>query len=340
MKSVVKNIIKIGAVELENITVLAPLAGITNLPFRLLAKEAGCALVCSEMVSANGLIHRSKKSYELLASRPEEKPLSIQIFGSDPTVMAEAALLVAASGADIIDINLGCPVKKVLKAGAGVALMQTPAKVEAIIQTVRKAVSIPVTIKMRTGWDASGGQALRIAEIAQDNGVDAVALHPRTAAQGFRGKADWSLIAAVKKHVSIPVIGNGDIVEVQDAVKMQTETGCDAVMIGRAAIGQPWFFSQVLALLKGDEASTPALAQRFDVMKRYLQDSITFFGEQRACRILRSHLGWFAKGLPFSSRFRESLTQISSQDKALTLINAYQDSLENAFADDTGLMQF
>ena len=141
---------KIGSVELDNFTVLAPLAGITNLPFRLLAKEAGCALVCSEMVSANGLLHRSKKSYELLASRPEEKPLSIQIFGSDPTIMAEAALLVAASGADIIDINLGCPVKKVLKAGAGVALMQTPAKVEAIIQSVRKAVSIPVTVKMRT----------------------------------------------------------------------------------------------------------------------------------------------------------------------------------------------
>jgi tRNA-dihydrouridine synthase B len=194
-------------------------------------------------------------------------------------------------------------------------------------------VSIPVTIKMRTGWDASGSQALRIAEIAQDNGVDAVTLHPRTAAQGFRGKADWSLITAVKKHVSIPVIGNGDIVEVEDVVKMQTETGCDAVMIGRAAIGQPWIFSQVLALLKGDEASAPALAQRFDVMTRYLQNSITFFGEQRACRILRSQLGWFAKGLPFSSRFRESLTQISSQDEALTLINAYQDSLGNAFAD-------
>ncbi len=329
---------RIGSVELDNITVLAPLAGITNLPFRLLAKEAGCALVCSEMVSANGLIHGSKKSYELLASRPEEKPLSVQIFGSDPTIMAEAAVQVAASGADIIDINLGCPVKKVLKAGAGVALMQTPAKVKAIIQAVRKAVSIPVTIKMRTGWDASGSQALRIAEIAQDNGVDAVTLHPRTAAQGFGGKADWSLIATVKKHVSIPVIGNGDIVEIEDAIKMQAETGCDAVMIGRAAIGQPWIFSQVLALLKGDEASTPELAQRFEVMTRYLQDSITFFGEKRACRILRSHLGWFVKGLPFSSRFRESLTQISSQDEALTLINAYKEKLRSQTPEDDAIL--
>ena len=320
---------KIGEVELDNITVLAPLAGITNLPFRLLAKEAGCALVCSEMVSSNGLIYKSKKSHELLESRPEEKPLSVQIFGSDPAIMAEAAAMVEASGADILDINLGCPVKKVLKAGAGAALMKMPDKVAALIQSVRKTVSIPLTIKLRSGWDHSGAQALQIADIARDNGVDAIILHPRTVGQGFRGQADWSLITAVKKRVSIPVIGNGDIIRPQDALTMRTATGCDAVMIGRAAIGQPWIFSQVLALLRGDEVSSPDVVYRFEMMTSYLKDAIKFFGEQRACRMMRSHLGWFVKGMRYSSRFRKSVVKISSEDEALSLINAYRDALQS-----------
>jgi len=320
---------KIGAVELENITILAPLAGITNLPFRMLAKQAGCALVCSEMVSSNGLIYKSKKTHELLKSWPEEKPLSVQIFGSDPAIMAQAAAIVEASGADILDINLGCSVKKVLKGGAGAALMKMPDKVEVLIQAVRKAVTIPLTLKIRSGWDKSGDQALQIAEIAEGSGVDAIALHPRTAGQGFRGQADWSLIAAVKKRVSIPVIGNGDIVRPQDALTMRMQTGCDAVMIGRAAIGQPWIFSQVLALLKGDEVSSPDLAQRFELMTRYLKDSIRLFGEQRACRMMRSHLSWFVKGLHSSSKFREAAIRISTEDEALRLIETYRDILQS-----------
>lgn len=334
VKSMVKNTIKIGTVELDNITVLAPLAGVTNLPFRLLAKQEGCALVCSEMVSSNGLIYKSKKTYELLKSRPEEKPLSVQIFGADPSIMAQAAVMVEASGADILDINLGCPVKKVLKGGAGAALMKMPDKVEALIQAVRKAVTIPLTIKIRSGWDKSGAQALQIAEIAEHNGVDAIALHPRAVGQGFRGQADWSLIAAVKKCVSIPVIGNGDIIRPQDAFAMQAETGCDAVMIGRAAIGQPWIFSQVLALLKGDQVPLPHLGQRFELMTRYLQDSIQVFGEQRACRMMRSHLGWFVKGLHASSKFRAAVVHISTEKEALKLIRDYRDGLQTDSADD------
>jgi len=319
---------KIGSLTLDNITVLAPLAGITNLPFRLLAKEAGCALVCSEMISANGLVYKSVKTHELLDSRPEEKPLSVQIFGSDPSIMAEAAAMVEASGADILDINLGCAVKKVLKTGSGAALMKEPKKVEAILQAVRKTVKIPMTIKMRTGWDKSGAQAHKIAKIAQACGVDAITMHPRTGVQGFGGKADWSLIAVIKNMVSIPVIGNGDIVMPADVLRMQTETGCDAVMIGRAAIGNPWIFPQILALIMGDEISFPDLSERFEVMTKYLKSSVRCFGEQRACRKMRSQLGWFVKGLRHSSRFRQSIKRISTEEEALVLIKEYRNFLE------------
>lgn len=319
---------KIGSLTLDNITVLAPLAGVTNFPFRLLAKEAGCALVCSEMISANGLVYKSVKTHELLDSRPEEKPLSVQIFGSDPSIMAEAAAMVEASGADILDINLGCAVKKVLKTGSGAALMKEPQKVEAILQAVRETVKIPLTIKMRTGWDKSGDQARKIAEIAQTCGVDAITMHPRTGTQGFGGKADWSIITVIKNMVTIPVIGNGDIVMPEDALRMQNETGCDAVMIGRAAIGNPWIFPQVLALITGNEISFPDLSERFEVMTNYLKSLVICFGEERACRMIRSHLGWFVKGLRNCSRFRQSIKKISTKEEALMLIKEYRNFLE------------
>lgn len=319
---------KICSVKLDNITVLAPLAGITHLPFRLLAKKQGCALVCSEMISANGLAYNVAKTHEMLNSRPEEKPLSVQIFGANPFIMAEAAALVEASGADILDINLGCSVKKVLKTGSGAALMHDPQKVAAILRAVRNAVNIPVTLKMRAGWDQSGAQAIKISEIAQASGIDAVTIHPRTAKQGFSGKADWSLIAKIKQKVSIPVIGNGDIIQPEDALRMLATTGCDAVMIGRAAIGNPWIFSQVLALLNGQQAAVPDLAHRFGVMTSYLKLSIQCFGEQRACRMMRSQLGWFVKGLHNSSRFRLSLKHVSGEDEILSLLNAYRNYLQ------------
>ncbi|VEN72616.1 putative tRNA-dihydrouridine synthase [Candidatus Desulfarcum epimagneticum] len=319
---------KIGSVTLENPLVLAPLAGITHLAFRFLAKEEGCALVCSEMISANGLVRGSAKTRKMLESDPKERPLSVQIFGSEPPVMAEAARMVEEAGADILDINFGCSVRKILKSGSGSALMKSPRNAETLIKAVRKAIQIPLTIKIRSGWDPSGEDALKIAEIAEDQGVDAIAVHPRTARQGFSGTADWSVIAAVKRAVSIPVTGNGDVTRPGDVLRMMAETGCDAVMIGRAAIGNPWIFSQAAALLKGDETKEPSLSERFRVMKRFLEGCVALFGEKNACRMMRSRLPWFVKGLPHSSRFRESVKQVSSQKEAGERIESYRGFLE------------
>jgi len=320
--------VKIGTLTLENKTILAPLAGITNLPFRLIAKEQGCALVCSEMISAYGLVRNSKKTVQMLASSPAEKPLSIQLFGVEPDVMAEAATMVEASGADVLDINFGCSVKKIIKIDAGAALMRSPAAAEALIKAVRNAVKIPFTIKIRTGWEKSGKQALHLAEVAEACGVDAIAVHPRTATQGFGGTADWPLIGAVKQRVSIPVIGNGDIWTAADALNMIEETGCDFIMIGRGAIGNPWIFREVQARLDGRSLPPADLALRFDTMQRYLAATVEYFGEKQACFMMRSRLGWFVKGLPYSSKFREAIKQISSQKQALALMQSYRDSIQ------------
>ncbi len=318
----------IGTVKIERPTVLAPLAGITNLPLRLLAKAAGCGLVCSEMISSNGLVHQSEKTYRLMDSAPEERPLSVQIFGANPGIMAEAAQIVADAGADIIDINFGCSVRKVLKTGSGAALMKTPTLARDVLRAVRDAVRIPLTIKIRSGWEPSGNQALEIAALAEDCGVDAIAVHPRTASQGFRGTANWDIIARVKKQARIPVIGNGDIQTPEDALDMFARTGCDAVMIGRAAIGNPWLFEGVQALLENrGPYQAPGLEQRFEGMLRYLRASVTYFGEKHACYMMRSRLSWFVKGLRNSSRFRESIKQISTEAQAIELIRGYQQSL-------------
>lgn len=321
---------KIGPVELQDNAILAPLAGITNLPFRLMVKSHGCGLVCSEMISSNGLVHGSSKTLDMLTSSSDEKPLSVQIFGSNPQIMADAAQIVESSGADILDINFGCSVKKVVKTGSGVDLMRHPDKAETVLSTVRKAIGIPLTIKIRSGWEQIGSQALVLADIAANCGIDAITVHPRTASQGFGGRANWSLIRKVKQRVAIPVIGNGDIVQPEDAIRMLNETGCDAVMIGRAAIGNPWIFSQVKALMTGKPATMPTLYQRKEAMTAYLTATIRYFGEKQACLMMRSRLGWFVKGLPNSSRFRESIKHISTQQQALDLVFSYLASIESS----------
>jgi nifR3 family TIM-barrel protein len=279
------------------------------------------------MVSACGLVYGSTKTGQLLDSIPREKPLSVQLFGSDDAIMADAAGQVVAAGADIVDINFGCSVRKILKSGSGSALMREPRKAEALLKTTRKAIDVPLTIKIRSGWDGSGEQALQIARIAQDCGVDAIAVHPRTARQGFGGQADWSLIAKIKQEIHIPVIGNGDIITAQDALDMFAQTKCDAIMVGRAAIGNPLLFAQILDLLENKPARTITADDRIDTMIRYLKASISYLGERKACYILRSRLAWFAKGLPQASMFRQSIRHLASEEDTLRLIHSYAEKI-------------
>jgi nifR3 family TIM-barrel protein len=244
--------------------------------------------------------------------------------------MAQAATIVEASGADVVDINFGCSVRKIIKTGSGAALMRTPELAENLLKAVRRAIRIPLTIKIRSGWDASGDQAIHIARIAENCGVDAVAVHPRAAGQLFGGRADWSIIAAVKTSVSIPVIGNGDIMSADDAVRMLDETGCDGVMIGRKAISNPYIFSSVVARINGQENTEDDIARRFDIMLRYLKASVKYIGEEHACRMMRSRLGWFTKGMHKSSQFREAVKHLSSEAEGIELINAYRDDLRRS----------
>ena len=318
---------KIGNLQLDNPTVFAPLAGITNLPLRLMAKEAGCALVCSEMVSAYGLVYGSAKTAQLLDSIPTEKPLSVQLFGSDATIMADAAQQVEATGADIVDINFGCSVRKILKSGSGSALMREPQRARALLKATRDAIKVPLTIKIRSGWDNSGKQALEMAYIAQECGVDAIAVHPRTARQGFGGQADWALIGRIKKEVNFPVIGNGDILTAQDALRMFSQTGCDAVMVGRAAIGNPMLFAQIIDVLEEKPARAINPMDRIGMMIRYIKASVRYLGEKQACYILRSRLGWFVKGLPGASSFRKSIRHLESEAHTLDLTYAYAEKV-------------
>jgi nifR3 family TIM-barrel protein len=285
------------------------------------------------MISANGLLHQSAKTFRMLDSDRVEKPLSVQIFGADPAIMADAARIVADSGANILDINFGCSVRKVVKTGAGVALMRVPDRAKAILSAVRDAISIPLTIKIRSGWDHSGNQAMDIARIAEECGVDAITVHPRTATQGFGGRADWPLIGRIKQAVKIPVVGNGDIERPDDVIEMFHQTACDGVMIGRIAIGHPWIFSQALQALSGRTPKQINLQHRQKIMIQYLDASIAYYGETVACRMMRSRLGRFVKGLPHNVRFREAIKRIRIRSEALSFIDQYFTELGMAATD-------
>jgi len=254
--------LQIGTLKLENCLIMAPMAGITNLPFRLLVRSLGAGLVFSEMVSAMGLAMSKKKTFAYLKSHPDERPLAVQIFGYRPDIMARAAQIVIDAGADTVDINMGCPAKKVTKTGAGAALMRSPRLVEEIVSSIRLACTVPLTVKIRAGWSPDQPVACEIAHVIEDCGADAIVLHPRFATQGYSGRADWELIRELKEKARIPVIGNGDIIEPADAVKMKKQTGCDGVMIGRGAVGNPWIFREIRQLEKGLSVQGPDLSER------------------------------------------------------------------------------
>jgi tRNA-dihydrouridine synthase B len=296
--------------------ILAPLAGITNLPFRMIAREFGCDLCVTEMVSANGLVRGSQSTIGYLKTVPGDSPLGVQIFGSDPSVMAAAAGLVFEYNPDFIDINMGCPVKKVVRASAGASLMKNPALASAIIAAVVKAVSVPVSVKIRSGWSRHSINAVEIAQIAQDAGAAAITVHGRTVDQGFAGHADWRIISQVKKAVGIPVIGNGDIREPSDALRMFSETGCDAVMVGRGALGNPWLFQGIDRLLRGEDG-LPLVGpeQRLEVIKKHYRLEKETYGRPAADRMFRKHLLWYTKGLPGSGKFRQAAGKMSSPEE-------------------------
>lgn len=308
--------------------ILAPLAGITNLAFRLIVREFGCELCFTEMISANGLIRESAKTIEYLKTTPEDKPLGVQIFGSDPVVMAEAAKFVAGHQPDLIDINMGCPVRKVVKTGSGAMLMKDPLLAGRIVAAVVKAVRVPVTVKIRSGWARSSINAVEMARVAEDAGAAAIIVHGRTADQGYSGHADWLVIAEVKNAVKIPVIGNGDIWQPQDALRMRAETGCDAVMVGRGSLGNPWIFQGIRQIFSEQQGhSRPSLALRQNIIKKHWEMEKQIYGRHIANRAFRKHLLWYTKGLPGSGRFRETVGKMTDPDAWLTELDRYFQSL-------------
>jgi tRNA-dihydrouridine synthase B len=313
-----------GIDSLQGRAFLAPLAGISDLPFRLIARSFGCALAYTEMISANGLTRNTDKTFEYLKTCSEDKPLGMQIFGADPQLLARAACIAYEHGADLIDINMGCPVKKVVKTGAGAMLMKDPGLVARIVTAVKKAVSIPVTVKIRSGWNRSSINAVEIARIAEDSGADAVAVHGRTADQGYSGAADWKVIAAVKEALHIPVVGNGDIWQPQDAVEMITQTSCDAVMVGRGVLGNPWIFKGINQLLDGRPVDwMPGLMQRYEIIKKHWSMEAELCGSQAATRNFRKHLLWYTKGLEGSSRFRNLVSALPDRESMLVELDKY-----------------
>lgn len=309
--------LKIRHIELDGCALLAPMAGITDSPVRRAAKKMGAALVCTEMVSAAGLLAAKGEArhyfFHLLSAHPEERPLAVQLFGADPKLMARAAGLVAAIDADLIDLNMGCPVPKVVRRGEGAALMKDPARVKAMVAEVRKAVgNVPLTVKMRSGFSPDKINAPEISRISEGEGADAVIIHARTAVQGFAGKADWSVIKACRQAVKIPVIGNGDVKTRADAERMFEETGCQGVMIGRAALGNPWLFRQ----LKNPDAPSPNTAERMQVLLDMFELAAEIYDDFDATAFMRRQLVWFSKGVPRGIELRRNLAKIKTKKQA------------------------
>ncbi len=305
---------KIKDLELKNNVFLAPMAGVTDKAFRLITKPFGPALMYTEMVSGKGLFYKNKKTADLLDADPAEKPVAAQLFGHEPKVLAEIAERALDYGAELVDINMGCPAPKIVNNGDGSAISKTPELAGEIVAAVTAAVSVPVTVKIRKGWDDNSITAVQMAKIAEAAGAAAVTVHGRTREQFYSGKADLDIIKAVKEAVSIPVIGNGDITDGESAKNMLDYTGCDGIMIGRAAEGNPWVFRQVIHYLEtGEKLPNPTLTERADMMEEHLSLLVKFKGDYRGIQEARKHMAWYIKGMPGGARLREMINTASTE---------------------------
>ena len=315
---------QIGNVCLDSPVLLAPMSGITDQPFRRLVKRYGAGLVVSEMIASRAMIQASRRTLRMSRQSADEQPVAVQLAGCEPEVVAEAARLAVDQGAVIIDINMGCPVKKVVRGDAGAALMRDEILAGEIISAVVNAIDVPVTVKMRTGWDEVSRNAPRLARIAEESGAKAVTVHGRTRNQFYHGRADWEFIGQIKEAVRIPVIGNGDVCNGDDAFRMLAASGADAVMIGRGACGKPWLPCHVGRYLEtGDRLPDPPIAEQLEVVEEHYEAMLSYYGSETGMRAARKHIGWYSKGLPGSAEFRARIMRTSDPQTAKDMIRGF-----------------
>lgn len=317
--------LQIGNVTLKNNLILAPMAGVTDLPFRLLCKEQGAGLLCMEMVSAKAILYKNKNTEELLTIDSRENPVSLQLFGSDPDIISEIAKQIEDRPFDILDINMGCPVPKVVNNGDGSALMKNPLLAGEIIEKTVRAIKKPVTVKIRKGFDEDHVNAVEMAHIAEESGAAAVAVHGRTREQFYSGRADWDIIRQVKERVSIPVIGNGDLLTAEDVIAMERQTGCDGFMIARGAEGNPWIFRQILHYFEtGEQLPKPDFSEMTEMLLRHAKMQLEFKGEYTGIREIRKHAAWYTAGYKNSSRLRGRINEVENYEQLEALFREVQ----------------